>query len=102
MNIVKGYRFHPTDEELIEYLHIKTFDRDSLVQVIDELQDICESEPWELPGKNVFFFFFFYIIHRILSLSYIPILFLCFRAFGFADWGSVVVFHVPAEIQVPQ
>ncbi|XVF81223.1 hypothetical protein PTKIN_Ptkin15bG0138900 [Pterospermum kingtungense] len=52
MNIVKGFRFHPTDEELIEYLHIKTFDRDSLVQVIDEIQDICESEPGELAGRS--------------------------------------------------
>ncbi|XWS76064.1 hypothetical protein CRYUN_Cryun01aG0145400 [Craigia yunnanensis] len=52
MNFVKGFRFHPTDEELIEYLHIKTFDCDSLVQVIAEVQDICESEPWELPGRS--------------------------------------------------
>lgn len=55
MNMVKGFRFHPTDEELIEYLQIKTFNRetfnrDSLVQVIAEIPDICESEPWELPG----------------------------------------------------
>ncbi|KAG8486916.1 hypothetical protein CXB51_020476 [Gossypium anomalum] len=53
MNMVKGFRFHPTDEELIEYLQIKTFDRDSLVQVIAEIPDICESEPWELPGRSV-------------------------------------------------
>ncbi|KAK8639413.1 hypothetical protein V6N13_137794 [Hibiscus sabdariffa] len=52
MDLVKGFRFHPTDEELIEYLHIKTFDRDSLVQVIAEIQDICEFEPWELPGRS--------------------------------------------------
>ncbi|XP_022771498.1 NAC domain-containing protein 69-like isoform X2 [Durio zibethinus] len=52
MNFVKGFRFHPTDEELIEYLHIKTFDPDSVVQVIAEVQDICESEPWELPGRS--------------------------------------------------
>lgn len=52
MNFVKGFRFHPTDEELIEYLQIKTFDRDSLVQVIDEVLDICGSEPWELAGRS--------------------------------------------------
>ena len=56
---MKGFRFHPTDEELIEYLQIKTFDRDSLVQVIDEVQDICELEPWELPGKT------FYLLHIV-------------------------------------
>ncbi|KAK8285602.1 hypothetical protein V6Z11_D08G232000, partial [Gossypium hirsutum] len=53
MNMVKGFRFHPTDEELIEYLQIKTFNRDSLVQVIAEIPDICEFEPWELPGRSV-------------------------------------------------
>ncbi|XP_022758727.1 protein FEZ-like isoform X2 [Durio zibethinus] len=52
MDMVKGFRFHPTDQELIEYLQIKTFDRDSVVQVIDEVQDICESEPWELAGRS--------------------------------------------------
>ncbi|EOX93860.1 hypothetical protein QUC31_004323 [Theobroma cacao] len=54
MNIVKGFRFRPTDEELIEYLQDKTFDRDSLVQVIAEVHDICELEPWELPERSAF------------------------------------------------
>ncbi|MFQ6665228.1 hypothetical protein Gotur_032028 [Gossypium turneri] len=50
MNTVKGFRFHPTDEELIEYLLLETFgvDRDSLVQVIDQVPDICQWEPWQL------------------------------------------------------
>ncbi|XP_021300998.1 NAC domain-containing protein 83-like isoform X2 [Herrania umbratica] len=52
MDIVKGFRFRPTDEELIEYLQDKTFDRDSLVQVIAEVHDICELEPWELPERS--------------------------------------------------
>ncbi|XP_017972005.1 PREDICTED: NAC domain-containing protein 18 isoform X2 [Theobroma cacao] len=54
MNIVKGFRFRPTDKELIEYLQDKTFDRDSLVQVIAEVHDICELEPWELPERSAF------------------------------------------------
>ncbi|TYI16068.1 hypothetical protein ES332_A08G229300v1 [Gossypium tomentosum] len=62
MNMVKGFRFHPTDEELIEYLQIKTFNRDSLVQVIAEIPDICESEPWELPvlqtGDRLWYFMY--------------------------------------------
>ncbi|XVE72723.1 hypothetical protein DITRI_Ditri11bG0061800 [Diplodiscus trichospermus] len=51
MNFMKGFRFHPTVQELIHYLHFKTFDRTS-VQVIPQLQDICESDPWELPGHS--------------------------------------------------
>ncbi|KAE8685310.1 hypothetical protein F3Y22_tig00111099pilonHSYRG00176 [Hibiscus syriacus] len=48
MSIVKGFRFHPTDEELIEFLQIKTSDPDYDVQVIDEVPDICQWEPRQL------------------------------------------------------
>ncbi|XVF29474.1 hypothetical protein REPUB_Repub15cG0124200 [Reevesia pubescens] len=49
MNNIKGYGFRPSDEELISYLEDITFDRDSLVQYITQLEDICKFEPWELP-----------------------------------------------------
>ncbi|GMI98639.1 hypothetical protein HRI_003533200 [Hibiscus trionum] len=49
---IKGFRFHPTDEELIEFLQAKTSDRDSLVQVIDQVPDICQSEPWQLAESS--------------------------------------------------
>ncbi|KAK8674367.1 hypothetical protein V6N13_112659 [Hibiscus sabdariffa] len=52
MNTVEGFRFHPTDEELIEFLQIRTSDRDSLVQVIDEVPDICLWEPWQLAESS--------------------------------------------------
>lgn len=43
-----GFRFHPTDEELINYfLKLKIQGYDSLVQHIAEV-DICGYEPWEL------------------------------------------------------
>ncbi|XP_022770664.1 NAC domain-containing protein 91-like [Durio zibethinus] len=72
MNYVKGFRFHPTDEEAMELLWDKIeHDSDSIVQVgdssvrvITQLKDICEFEPWELPGRselgsgdNVWYFF---------------------------------------------
>ncbi|EOX95538.1 Nam protein 1, putative [Theobroma cacao] len=60
MNYVKGFRFHPTDAEAIEHLWDKrVLDRDSIVQVgdflvpvITQLEDICEFQPWELPGRS--------------------------------------------------
>lgn len=56
MNTVRGFRFHPTDEELIEYLLLETrgVDRDSLVQVIDQVPDICQREPWQLAGNLLY------------------------------------------------
>ncbi|XVF84334.1 hypothetical protein PTKIN_Ptkin17bG0028700 [Pterospermum kingtungense] len=53
MEDIKGYGFRPSDEELIGYLQDITFDRDSRVQYITQLEDICEFEPWELPGLSV-------------------------------------------------
>ncbi|OMO82377.1 No apical meristem (NAM) protein [Corchorus olitorius] len=72
MKYIKGFRFHPTDEEAIELLYDKSVVgrdltvqvNDSVVHVITQLKDICEFEPWELPGlselasgENVWFFF---------------------------------------------
>lgn len=45
-----GYRFHPTDEELVgHYLKYKLLGDNSRVQNIAEV-DVCKFEPWDLPG----------------------------------------------------
>ncbi|XP_039027551.1 protein NTM1-like 9 [Hibiscus syriacus] len=51
-NEIVGYRFHPTDKELIDhYLWNKALDRDSAVQAIGEvIGDLSDWEPGELPG----------------------------------------------------
>ncbi|XP_039060493.1 protein NTM1-like 9 [Hibiscus syriacus] len=51
-NDIVGYRFHPTDKELIDhYLCNKALDRDSAVQAIGEVVgDLSDWEPGELPG----------------------------------------------------
>ncbi|KAI9072567.1 hypothetical protein K1719_045454 [Acacia pycnantha] len=47
-----GFRFCPTDEELISYYLRKKLDgHEESVQVISEVE-ICRYEPWDLPAKS--------------------------------------------------
>jgi hypothetical protein len=48
-----GFRFRPTDEELVNhYLKNKLLDNDSIVNNVIPEVDVCKYEPWELPGKK--------------------------------------------------
>ncbi|XWS48001.1 hypothetical protein CRYUN_Cryun13aG0034400 [Craigia yunnanensis] len=51
MDLPPGFRFHPTDEELIShYLYKKVLDINFGARAIGEV-DLNKSEPWELPWK---------------------------------------------------
>lgn len=52
-----GFRFHPTDEELVGYyLRKKIASQKIDLDVIRDI-DLYRIEPWDLQG--IFFFFFF-------------------------------------------
>lgn len=53
-NLPPGFRFHPTDEELImHYLKNQAMSRPCPVSIIPEI-DIYKFDPWELPDKTDF------------------------------------------------
>ncbi|KAL9996446.1 putative transcription factor NAM family [Helianthus debilis subsp. tardiflorus] len=51
VSLPPGFRFHPTDEELVAYyLKRKINGRKIELEVIPEV-DLYKCEPWDLPGK---------------------------------------------------
>ncbi|KAJ0037542.1 hypothetical protein Pint_23780 [Pistacia integerrima] len=50
LRLPPGFRFHPTDEELVvQYLKRKVFAFPLPASIIPEV-DVCKSDPWDLPG----------------------------------------------------
>ncbi|XP_028800149.1 NAC domain-containing protein 79-like [Neltuma alba] len=62
-NLPPGFRFHPTDEELINYyLTSKVSDANGFTSKAIAVVDLNKSEPWDLPakasmGEKVWYFF---------------------------------------------
>jgi hypothetical protein len=53
VNLPPGFRFHPSDEELVTYyLANKILDPLRFASPAIADVDLNKSEPWELPGKN--------------------------------------------------
>ncbi|TVU08789.1 hypothetical protein EJB05_42202 [Eragrostis curvula] len=48
-----GFRFHPTDEELVvQYLRLKALSRPLPAAVIPVVHDVARLDPWDLPGAR--------------------------------------------------
>ncbi|KAL7135364.1 hypothetical protein ABFS83_11G090000 [Erythranthe nasuta] len=53
VSLPPGFRFHPTDEELVAYyLNRKINGRKIDLEIIPEV-DLYKCEPWDLPGKSL-------------------------------------------------
>ncbi|RID68394.1 hypothetical protein BRARA_C00553 [Brassica rapa] len=59
LRLPPGFRFHPTDEELVvQYLKRKVFSSPLPASIIPDV-DVCKADPWHLPGnleKERYFF----------------------------------------------
>lgn len=68
-----GFRFHPTDEELItHYLSPKVLDANFSTVAIGEV-DLNKCEPWDLPCellKSIFTFFLFFLCCSIFVVLF--------------------------------
>lgn len=68
-----GFRFHPTDEELVGFylskkVHLK---KPSKIDEIISQIDIYKFDPWDLPSK--FFFTPFFLLFLVLQLNHVKL-----------------------------
>jgi hypothetical protein len=66
-----GFRFHPTDEELIVYyLCNQATSQPCPASIIPEV-DIYKFDPWELPGIIIYIYIYIYLSSLIALKNYI-------------------------------
>lgn len=69
VSLPPGFRFHPTDEELVAYyLKRKINGRKIELEVIPEV-DLYKCEPWDLPGIYNSFLQFLSFLNNTLKSS---------------------------------
>lgn len=71
VSLPPGFRFHPTDEELVAYyLKRKINGKKIELEIIPEV-DLYKCEPWDLPGIFLFIYIYIFInMHMIRNPSY--------------------------------
>lgn len=75
VSLPPGFRFHPTDEELVAYyLKRKINGRTIELEIIPEV-DLYKCEPWDLPGIYLFVYLLFFCVIGIgiATLLYIHV-----------------------------
>lgn len=51
-DVMPGFRFHPTDEELVDFYLKRKIQQKSLPIELIKQVDIYKYDPWDLPSKN--------------------------------------------------
>lgn len=69
LHLPPGFRFHPTDEELVlHYLCKKCTSQPIVVPIIAEV-DLYKHDPWKLPGESIQYVQYIYIYNLKFELS---------------------------------
>lgn len=82
VSLPPGFRFHPTDEELVAYYLKRKINGHKIeLEIIPEV-DLYKCEPWDLPGtidKLVYIFPSLYISHLLYSF-FLPLFVFFFKS----------------------
>jgi hypothetical protein len=75
--VLPGFRFHPTDEELVTfYLRRKVARKPLSIEIIKEM-DIYKHDPWDLPSKCTHMLFqcplFLVLLTNLLGTHLFPV-----------------------------
>ena len=54
-DVMPGFRFHPTDEELVDFYLKRKIQQKSLPIELIKQVDIYKYDPWDLPSKNSYY-----------------------------------------------
>jgi hypothetical protein len=66
LELPAGFRFHPTDDELVNHYLIKKCGGQSIsVPIIAEI-DLYKYDPWQLPGNFLGFFNYFFRVSIVV------------------------------------
>lgn len=85
-SLAPGFRFHPTDEELVSYyLKRKVLGKPVRFDAIGEV-DIYKHEPWDLAGSLSLFVFFFFFFEYLFGFGF-SVSFLILIWAEFAVWS---------------
>lgn len=71
LRLLPGFRFHPTDQELVlDYLKPKVLAFPLPASIIPEVH-LCNSDPWDLPGQSVRHYVVLYasLLYNVIMLN---------------------------------
>jgi hypothetical protein len=67
IDLPPGFRFHPTDEEIITYYLTEKVVKSSFSASAIGEADLNKCEPWDLPSNFFFFLLCMYMLYHILG-----------------------------------
>lgn len=88
LDLPPGFRFHPTDEEIVNHYLIPKVINSNFTAISMAEVDLNRNEPWDLPSKQIF-----YLLNLYIMLFY-------FFGFKYLDYVFVKKWSIYSIIKV--